>query len=45
VAIAWQAHVRLHARCRRPLGPGEVKQRVISAVARELLGFTWAIGV
>lgn len=45
VAIAWQAQVRLHGRYRRLLGRGKVKQQVITAVARELLGFMWAIGV
>jgi transposase len=45
IAIAWQAQVRLHARYRRLLGRGKVKQQVITAVGRELLGFIWAIGV
>jgi transposase len=45
VAIAWQAQVRLHTRYRRLLGKGKLKQQVITAVGRELLGFVWAIGV
>ena len=43
--IAWKAQHRLHMRYRRLLGKGKVKQQVITAVARELLGFIWAIGV
>jgi transposase len=45
VAMAWHAQVRLHTRYRRLLGRGKVKQQVITAVGRELLGFIWAIGV
>lgn len=45
VEMAWQAQVRLHTRYRRLLGRGKVKQQVITAVGRELLGFIWAIGV
>jgi len=37
--------VRGWRRHRRLLGRGKVKQQVITAVARELLGFMWAIGV
>jgi transposase len=44
-AIAWRAQQRLHGRYRRLLGRGKVKQQVITAVGRELLGFIWAIGV
>ena len=43
--IAWKAQHRLHMRYRRLLGKGKVKQQAITAVARELLGFIWAIGV
>lgn len=45
VAIAWRAQRRLHDRYRRLLGRGKVKQQVITAVGRELLGFIWAIAV
>jgi transposase len=45
VALAWQAQVRLHHRYRRLLGRGKIRQQVITAVARELVGFMWAIGV
>jgi transposase len=44
-AIAWKAQHRLHARYAKLLAKGKVKQQVITAVGRELLGFIWAIGV
>jgi transposase len=44
-AIAWKAQHRVHARYRHLLGRGKSKQTVVTAVARELLGFIWAIGV
>jgi transposase len=44
-AIAWRAQRRLHDRYRRLLGRGKVKQQVITAVGREMLGFIWAIAV
>jgi transposase len=44
-AIAWKAQHRLHQRYRRLLGRGKTKQQVVTAIARELLGFIWAIGV
>lgn len=44
-AIAWKAQLRLHQRYRRLMGKGKPKQKVITAVGRELLGFIWAIGV
>lgn len=44
-ATAWKAQHRLHSRYRRLTGRGKVKQQVVTAVARELLGFIWAIGV
>lgn len=42
---AWKAQHRLHNRYRRLVGKGKVKQVVVTAVARELLGFIWAIAV
>ncbi len=45
VALAWRAQVRLHQRYRRLLSRGKIRQQVITAVARELVGFMWAIGV
>jgi transposase len=44
-AIAWRAQHRLHGRYRTLLAKGKTKQKVITAVGRELLGFIWAIGV
>jgi transposase len=41
--IAWKAQLRLHKRYTRLLGRGKNKQRTITAVARELAGFIWAI--
>ncbi|HVZ32553.1 MAG TPA: IS110 family transposase [Polyangiaceae bacterium] len=42
--IAWKAQHRLHDRYRKLLARGKNKQQVVTAVARELLGFIWAIG-
>ncbi len=43
--IAWKAQHRLSGRYRKLVGRGKSKQQAITAVARELLGFIWAIGV
>jgi transposase len=43
-AIAWRAQHRLHTRYRALLARGKTKQKVITALGRELLGFIWAIG-
>jgi transposase len=43
--IAWKAQHRLHGRYRKLTGKGKNKQQVVTAIARELLGFIWAIGV
>src|SRR5437867_149844 len=43
--IAWKAQHRLHTRYRRLLGRGKPMPHVITAVARELVGFIWAIGI
>jgi transposase len=45
VEIAWRAQVRLCGRYHRLVARGKTKQKVVTAVARELLGFMWAIGV
>jgi transposase len=45
VELAWKAQVRLCGRYRRLLGRGKPVQKVVTAVARELLGFMWAIGI
>jgi len=44
-AMSWRAQHRLHGRYRALLAKGKTKQKVITAVGRELLGFIWAIGV
>jgi transposase len=43
-AIAWTAQRRLHARFHRLVARGKLPQKAAAAVARELLGFIWAIG-
>lgn len=43
--IASKALHRLSARYRRLSARGKPKQQVVTAIARELLGFIWAIGV
>jgi transposase len=43
--IASKARHRLHNRYARLLARGKSKQQVVTAVAREMLGFIWAIGV
>ena len=42
--ISWKAQHRLHSRYCRLLGRGKSPQRTVTAVARELAGFIWAIG-
>ena len=41
--ISWKAQTRLCARYRRSLARGKTKQTVVTAIARELGGFIWAI--
>jgi len=43
--IAWKAQHRLHRRYYRLMSKGKMKQKVATAIARELLGFIWDIGV
>ena len=43
--LASKARHRLHHRYMHLLGKGKTKQEVVTAVAREMLGFIWAIGV
>ena len=45
IDLAWKAQHRLCGRYRRLLARGKPTPQVITAVARELLGFIWAIGV
>lgn len=43
--ISWKAQQRVHQKYRRLLGRGKNQQQTIVAMARELLGFLWAIAV
>jgi len=43
-AIGLKAQHRLHERYVRMLAKGKLKQKVVTAIGRELLGFMWAIG-
>jgi len=43
--IAWKAQHRLHKRYRSLAAAGKNKQKLVTAIGRELLGFIWAIGV
>jgi transposase len=43
-ALAWAAQHRLCARYRALLARGKPQQVIVTALARELLGFIWAIG-
>ena len=45
VEISWKAQMRLCTRYRRMVTRGKTPQKVVIAVARELLAFMWAIGV
>jgi transposase len=42
-AIAWKAQQRLHKRLFRLMGRGKPASQAVTAVARELVGFVWAI--
>src|SRR5713101_1234715 len=42
--IAWKAQHRLCSRYRRLTAKGKVRQKIATAIGRELLGFVWAIG-
>jgi len=42
-SIAWKAQERLHRRYARMMGRGLNKQKTVTALARELAGFVWAI--
>jgi hypothetical protein len=41
--IAWKAQHRLYNRFKKLTARGKQRQQAITAVARELLGFMWAI--
>ena len=42
--IAWKAQLRLHRRYARLNAKGKPAGKVVTAVARELVGFIWAVG-
>ena len=42
--IAWKAQHRLHGRYRSLTAAGKNRQKTVTALGRELLGFIWAIG-
>jgi hypothetical protein len=41
--IAWKAQMRLHKRYQLLTGKTKPAGKVVTAVARELVGFVWAI--
>ena len=43
-AMAWAAQHRLCARYRALSARGKLQQQIVTSIARELLGFIWAIG-
>jgi transposase len=43
--MAWKAQNRLHKRYMKLTMAGKDQREVMTAVARELLGFIWAIGI
>jgi hypothetical protein len=43
LSIAWKAQGRLHGRYARMTARGKNKQQTVTAVARELVGFVWAV--
>src|ERR1700690_1533559 len=43
--IAWKAQTRLHKRYMALMDRGKDQRKTMTAVARELLGFIWAIGI
>jgi transposase len=45
IEIAWKAQNRLHKRYVKLSMAGKDQRKIMTAVARELLGFIWAIGV
>ena len=45
VEISWQAQLRLCGRYRRLRATGKCKQQTVTAIARELLGYIWAIAI
>lgn len=42
--ISWKAQHRLNLKYRRMVAKGKSRQKAVVSIARELLGFVWAIG-
>jgi hypothetical protein len=42
--LAWKAQKRLHQRLNHLVKKGKRHEKAITAVARELAGFVWALG-
>jgi len=42
--ITWKAQHRLNLKFRKMIATGKPSQKTVVGVARELLGFIWAIG-
>jgi transposase len=45
IEIAWKAQNRLHKRYMKLSMAGKDQRKIMTAVARELLGFIWAIAI
>ncbi len=45
IEIAWKAQNRLHKRYMTLMARGKEQRKTMTAIARELLGFIWAIGI
>jgi transposase len=43
-ALAWKAQKRLHRRLQHLVNKGKRHEKAVTAVARELAGFVWAVG-
>ena len=43
VRVSWKAQTRLNGRYRRLVGRGKETNKVITAIARELVGFAWEV--
>ena len=43
--MAWKAQQRLHKRYQAFAVRGKIKNQIVTALGRELLGFIWAIAV
>ena len=43
--IAWKAQNRLYKRYMKLMAAGKDQRKTMTAIARELMGFIWAIGI